>query len=192
MWSWIKWQNVCLCVAHIRWEIKILQKSTGHFKNSMRQMDDKKKVPYWNPYKIQSPNRTVALYLCTPDLRTQTLSTSEVTTIKAHSQTLRHTGGSRRFIFRIFHSPTAIRIQARTITFAVVLSYSQHTLTSNNLPLKFSNNRVPFTITCIAYEVRNGQLNMQLNLHCRPRCNVRTFNSSYTPCLGAPYGRDSI
>jgi hypothetical protein len=39
-------------------------------------MDYKKKVPYWDPYKIQSPDRTVAWDLCTPDLRTQILSTT--------------------------------------------------------------------------------------------------------------------
>ena len=93
---------------------------------------------------------------------------------------------------RIFHSPTAIRIRARNSKVAVVLSYSQHTLTSNNLPLQFSNNRVPFTTTCMAYEILNAQLNTQLNRHCHPRCTVRTFNSSDSFCVGAPYGRDGI
>jgi hypothetical protein len=41
-----KMKKMCLSVAHIRGELKILQKSTGHFKNSRRQMDYKKKVPY--------------------------------------------------------------------------------------------------------------------------------------------------
>jgi len=39
-------------------------------------MDDMNQVPYWNTYKIQSTDRTVAWDLCSPDLRAQILRTT--------------------------------------------------------------------------------------------------------------------
>jgi hypothetical protein len=36
------------------------------------------------------------------------------------------------------------------------------------------------------------QLARKLTLECRPRCTVRTFNSSYSAGLGALYGRVNI
>jgi hypothetical protein len=31
-----------------------------------------------------------------------------------------------------------------------------------------------------------------LTLQCRPRCTIRTFNSTYAACLGALYGLENI